>query len=136
MDTDGRQVRQWARQALLLLLTCALLTLLMLLVRRYVLTIYSDPQTGERMIVNRLDRTNLQKGDKVVYTQGQTPFAGYVSALPGDTITLDGKQYMIPERCACNGTECGYCRNYLVEWGDNELLVSEQRMLGKAYKLW
>ena len=67
---------------------------------------------------------------------GQTPVAGYVSALPGDTITLDGKQYMIPERCACNGTECGYCRNYLVEWGDNESLVSEQRMLGKAYKLW
>ncbi len=136
MDTDGKRIRQWAWQVLLLIATCALLTLVMLLVRTYVCTIYADPLTGERLIVNRLDRSAYEKGDKVVYMQSETPFMGTVSALPGDTITLQGKQYQIRERCICNGTECDNCRYYLVESGDKEALVNHHRMVGKAYKLW
>ena len=136
MDTDGKRVRQWLRQAVLLVLTCVLLTMVMLIVRAYVCTVFSDPLTGDRIIVNRLDRSTYQKGDKVVYQQGNMHYVGYVSALPGDTISLRGRQYQIRERCTCNGTECDDCRYYLVESGDNESLVNHHRMVGKAYKIW
>lgn len=136
MNTDDTNRRQWARQAILLVITCVVLAAAMLLIRAYVFTIYSDSQTGERVIVNRIDRNDFSKGDKVVYTENGVPFMGYVSAIPGDTVTLQGNKYQIRQRCVCNGTECDNCRYYLVESGDKEALVNHKRMVGKAYKLW
>ena len=105
MNTDDTNRRQWARQAILLVITCVVLAAAMLLIRAYVFTIYSDSQTGERVIVNRIDRNDFSKGDKVVYTENGVPFMGYVSAVPGDTVTLQGNKYQIRPRCVCNGTE-------------------------------
>ena len=136
MSTSNTQRRWIARQALLLVATCVLLVGLMLLVRRYCFTIYADPATGDRVIVNRLDRSSFEKGDRVVFAQKDASYTGFVEALPGDTIMLKGEKYLIPTRCTCRGTDCVYCRYYLVNTPSGATLVSQFAMTGKAYKLY
>ncbi len=136
MNTSPTQRRWIARQVLLLVATCVLLLVLMLFVRAYCFTVYADPASGDRVIVNRLDRQQFSKGDRVVFAQHDVSHIGYVEALPGDTITLKGQQYLIPLRCQCQGTDCSYCRYYLVNTASGATLVSQYAMTGKAYKLY
>ena len=136
MSTSNTQRRWIARQALLLVATCVLLVGLMLLVRRYCFTIYADPVTGDRVVVNRLDHNSFEKGDRVVFAQKDTSYIGFVEALPGDTIMLKGEKYLIPTRCICRGTDCVYCRYSLVNTPSGATLVSQFAMTGKAYKLY
>jgi signal peptidase I len=58
-----------------------------------------------------------------------------VIGLPGDTVELNGSRYLVPQRCACNGTDCDYCRYYLVKTSKGAALVNHHRMMGKAYRL-
>ena len=136
MSTSNTQRRWIARQALLLVATCVLLVGVMLLVRRYCFTIYADPVTGDRVVVNRLDRSSFEKGDRVVFAQKDASYTGFVEALPGDTIMLKGEKYLMPTRCICRGTDCVYCRYYLVNTSSGTTLVGQHAMTGKAYKLY
>lgn len=120
----------------MLVATCVLLVGVMLLVRRYCFTIYADPVTGDRVVVNRLDRSSFEKGDRVVFAQKDASYTGFVEALPGDTIMLKGEKYLIPTRCICRGTDCVYCRYYLVNTSSGTTLVGQHAMTGKAYKLY
>lgn len=135
MNTQPTPLRTYLRQGVLLVLTCAVLLAVMFLVRTYAFTIFSDSSTGERVIVNRLDHETFRIGERVVFQQDNTPFIGEVTALPGDTVELNGSRYLVPQRCVCNGTDCDYCRYYLVKTSKGAALVNHHRMMGKAYRL-
>lgn len=136
MNTSNQQHRWVVRQVLLLVATCAVLLVLMFLVRAYAFTIYADPSTGEHVLVNKLSRHSFEKGNRVVFSQYNVSYIGYIEALPGDTITLKGENYVIPQRCPCYETDCRYCRYYLIKTSNGQMLVNEHHLTGKAYKLY
>ncbi len=126
-------LRKWLRQAALLVVTCGLMLALMWVVRTYVVTIFSDSQTGKRVVVSRLGCELFDKGQQVVFCQAGKHFLGVVMAQPGDTVSLAGEKYLVPQRCACNGTDCDDCRYYLVKTHSGTTLVNHHNMVGKAY---
>ena len=80
---------------------------LMLVIRTYGFALYTIPDDslkpmlakGQRVLVNKLSRSQLKQGDAVVFGTGGEKMAGRIVAVPGDTVDVDGEQYLIPTRC-------------------------------------
>lgn len=121
-------------------------------VRVFAITIYTVPaplgqglRTGDRVVVNKLVRSRApRRGDLIVFTvSGEAPAAsligppqelGLVVNLPGDTIVISSRRYVIPLRC-CDRCPCRDCRLYLVETGHGKRLVYKHQIVGKAVPL-
>ena len=128
------------RQASKAIVSLGVALLIMLAVRAFAFTVYTVPddikgmlRRGDRVLVNRLVRTDLSVGDLVVYHKN-VDIVGRVEALPGDTVWLGGKFYAIPRR------SCGPCatpdsRMYLVSLGDRHALMCGYQVVGKAHRL-
>ena len=102
-------------------------------------------RTGDRVVVNKLVRSRApRRGDLIVFTvSGEAPAAsligppqelGLVVNLPGDTIVISSRRYVIPLRC-CDRCPCRDCRLYLVETGHGKRLVYKHQIVGKAVPL-
>ena len=115
----------------------------MLAIRAYVFTIYTVPDTslqptlykGDRVMVNRLERVRLQRGDIVVYQDGHDEFIGRITAVPGDTITLSGQTYQIPLRCLCSTCTCHSCNIYFVSQNGLLSLITHDAIIGRPFRL-
>lgn len=113
----------------------------MLAVRAYAFTIFTVPdetlepvlRKGDRILVNRLTRSDLKRGEVVLLGQRQQAL-GQVMALPGDTITVKGEKYVIPNHCDAN-CHCGTCQYLLLRIGRRPTLVRRGDVAGKAYPL-
>ena len=142
------------------LVALALALLLVWAVRTYAFTVFSVPagglppllKAGNRVIVNRIDCDIFRQGETVVFTdsavcmpssgkssrKGNTAtevfFIGNIEKLPGDTISIDSAQYVIPTIC-CKRCGCKDCRYYLVRTAYGQQLVHKHQIIGKAYKL-
>ena len=121
-------------------------------VRVFAITIYTVPaplgqglRTGDRVVVNKLVRSRApRRGDLIVFTvSGEAPAVsligppqelGLVVNLPGDTIVISSRRYVIPLRC-CDRCPCRDCRLYLVETGHGKRLVYKHQIVGKAVPL-
>lgn len=129
------------RQGLLFIANCLCLLALMLIVRAHVATIYTVPDNsmkpfiaqGDRVLVNRLSRNTLQKGDLVVFSDSCS-YIGRIEATPGDTIIWQGEQFRIPNQCHPK-CKCGECHIFLVNMGSGNSLVSRGDIIGKAYRM-
>ena len=88
---------------------------------------------GDRVLVNRLSRHTLGKGDLVVFSDSCN-YIGRIEATPGDTIIWEGEQFLIPNRCHPKCT-CGECHIFLVNMGRGQSLVSRGDIVGKASSL-
>ena len=130
-------LRQW----LLFVVNCLCLLALMLLIRAFVATIFTVPDNslqpflnrGDRVLVNRLSRHTLEKGDLVVF--GDTcNYIGCIEAVPGDTILWAGEQFLIPKQCHPKCT-CGECNIFLINMGRDHSLVARGDVIGKAHRL-
>lgn len=129
------------RQGLLFIVNCLCLLALMLVIRACVATIYTVPDNslkpfltqGDRVLVNRLSRHTLEKGDLVVFSDSCN-YIGRIEATPGDTIIWEGEQFLIPNRCHPKCT-CGECHIFLVNMGRGQSLVLRGDIVGKAYRL-
>lgn len=129
------------RQWLLFVVNCLFLLALMLVVRAYVATLYTVPDgslapylnRGDRVLVNRLQRQSIAKGDLVVFSDSNS-YIGRVLAVPGDTIDWAGERFLIPRQCHPN-CHCGECHIFLVDMGQGKALVSRGDIQGKAHRL-
>ncbi len=128
------------KQVLKTVLILGAALLVVLAVRAHFLTVYTVPvdldqqlTRGDRVMVNRLSHASPVRGDLVVFRQ-QGDVIGRVTALPGDTITLDSTCFRIPTRC-CNRCTAPGCRLYLVTMGRTQTLVYKHQMVGRATKL-
>lgn len=114
----------------------------MLAIRTYIFTIFIVPndglqptlRKGDRVLVNRLARTNFAKGEVVLFGK-QQQLLGIIAATPGDTIMVNGLSYKIPNYCHGNCT-CGVCQYVLIGSGKQQALVQQGDIRGKAYSLW
>jgi signal peptidase I len=129
------------RGVLKLILAILVAVILLFAVRTFLFTIYTVPNTipntvlksGDRVMVNRLNHVNMQRGDLIVFGDS-TLFIGRVEALPGDTIKLKGEKYVIPPLC-CHHCVSDQCRPYLVNLGNTRTIVRQKFIKGKAYRL-
>ena len=127
------------RQGLLFIVNCLCLLALMLVIRAFVATIYTVPDNsmkpflaqGDRVLVNRLSRHTLGKGDLVVFSD-TCNYIGRIEAIPGDTIFWAGEQFLIPNRCHAK-CKCDECHIFLVNMGRGQSLVSRGDIIGKAH---
>ena len=128
------------KNALKFILALTVMLLVMLAVRAWAFTIYqvttSDlhpaVRKGDRMIVNRLGCT-YDKGEYVVFG-AQDAFIGKVLAVPGDTVNIKGKEYLLPTRCPLCGSN--HHRYYMISVGKQETLIHQADIIGTAYRLW
>ncbi len=110
----------------------------MLTIRTYLFTIFivSDNglspvlKKGNRVLVNRLVRSHFSKGDIVLFGKQQIAL-GKIAAVPGDTIEVAGKQYLIPNYCHGSCT-CGACRYVLIVRGKQQVLIQQGDIKGKV----
>ncbi|EGN55965.1 hypothetical protein Premu_0483 [Hallella multisaccharivorax DSM 17128] len=141
-----------ARQLLKFILALAVAVAIVVVIRMFAFTICTVPtpigqelRTGNRMIVNKLTRCHdLRQGDLIVFTvSGEAPAIsligppqeiGMVVNLPGDTITVKRRRWLIPIRC-CNRCPCRDCKVYLVDTGHGYRLVHRHQIIGKAVRL-
>lgn len=125
---------------------------IVVVVRVFAITIYTVPaplgqglRTGDRVVVNKLARSRaLRRGEFIVFTvNGEAPAVsligppqelGEVVNLPGDTITVARRRYVIPLKC-CDRCPCRDCRLCLVETGHGKRLVHRHQIVGKAARL-
>lgn len=125
---------------------------IVVVVRVFAITIYTVPaplgqglRTGDRVVVNKLARSRaLHRGELIVFTvNGEAPAVsligppqelGEVVNLPGDTITVARRRYVIPLKC-CDRCPCRDCRLCLVETGHGKRLVHRHQIVGKAARL-
>lgn len=125
---------------------------IVVVVRVFAITIYTVPaplgqglRTGDRVVVNKLARSRApRRGDLIVFTvRGDAPAVsligppqelGQVVNLPGDTINVARRRYVIPLKC-CDRCPCRDCRLYLVETGHGKRLVYKHQIVGKAARL-
>ncbi len=128
------------KQALKAIFILVAALLVVLAVRAYLFAIYTVPTDvdselirGDRVMVNRLAHAVLERGDLVVFEQEENVI-GRIEALPGDTLTLKGRQFRIPTRC-CDRCVAPDCRLYLVSMGRAKTLVYKHQMVGRAKKL-
>ena len=114
--------------------------LVMLAVRAWAFTIYHvttsdfhpEVRKGDRMIVNRLGCT-YDKGEYIVFGN-EDAFIGKVKAVPGDTVNITGKDYLLPTRCPlCGSKEHRY---YMVSVGKQQTLIHQADIIGTAYRVW
>lgn len=123
------------------MLSIAVCTIVMLAIRAYAFTIFTVPdeglkpvlRKGDRVLVNRLARTDFKRGEVVLFGQQQQAL-GQVMALPGDTITVKGEKYLIPNHCNAH-CHCGTCQYLLLGIGRKQTLVQQGDIAGKAYSL-
>ncbi len=110
-------------------------------VRTYLFTIYTVPKTvvdqhlraGDRVLVNRLSRTDFTVGDRVVYGD-KNQFIGQIVAVPGDTVRIGRVHYRLPQHC-CTRCGCPNCRYYLIDAGRSQVLVHRHSIQGRAVRL-
>ena len=128
------------KNALKFILALTVMLLVMLAVRAWAFTIYQvttsdlhpEVRKGDRMIVNRLGCT-YDKGKYVVFGKKEA-FIGKVLAVPGDTVSISGKDYLLPTRCPlCNSNHHRY---YMVSVGKQEMLIHQADIIGTAHRLW
>ena len=113
----------------------------MLVIRNYGLALYTVPDDslqpmlskGQRVLVNKLERSRLKQGDAVVFGNDGAPMAGRVVAVPGDTVSIDSVQFLIPTHCQAD-FDCDYCRLYLVETGRQQVLVPAGTVVGTVLR--
>lgn len=130
------------RQSVKFIVVLAVLLLVMLGIRKYVFTVFTvsnnefAPQmkVGDRYIVNHLACAHFVKGDAVVFTDSTAYYIGTVTAVPGDTITLRGCRYIIPQVC-CEHCPCPDCKIYLMAVGRQPVLVHLHSCIGKATRI-
>lgn len=113
----------------------------MLVVRAYVVTIFTVPndtlkptlQKGDRIMVYKRSCADLKVGNVVLFDEAQ-PLLGKVIAVPGDTINVQGTIYRIPairqKHCPCS-----YCSYYLIGIGHKQMLIQRCNIVGKAHFL-
>lgn len=141
-----------ARQIIKFIIALAAAVALVVVVRMFAFTVYTVPapigqglRTGDRVLVNKVVRGRaVKRGELIVFTvSGEAPAVsligppqelGKVLNLPGDTITISGRLYLIPMRC-CDRCPCRDCRLYLVETGRGKRLVYKHQIVGKATRL-
>lgn len=136
----GAEYMHWLKTIIVAVATAAV----MLLLRTFVFTVYTvgndnlrpDFMSGDRVIVNRLSRDSLQRGEHIAFSYNSSDFIGRVVALPGDTIPIAGQQYVIPARCNMVGCQCDDCHYYLVNSSSKASLVPGGNVIGRAYLLW
>ncbi len=127
------------KDVLKFLLTLGVAMSIMLAVRAWALTLYAIPADGvlpphtkgERLLVARWMRTPTQRGGEVVWTDSTACYAGRVAALPGDTITVDGRRYRIPMVC-CRRCGCADCKLYVVEAAHRRCLIHQHQIVGSV----
>ena len=128
------------KNALKFILALTVMLLVMLAVRAWAFTIYQvttsdlhpEVRKGDRMIVNRLGCT-YDKGKYIVFGKKEA-FIGKVLAVPGDTVSISGKDYLLPTRCPlCNSNHHRY---YMVSVGKQETLIQQTAIIGPADRLW
>lgn len=128
------------KNALKFFLALTVMLLLMLAVRTWAFTIYRvntsdfkpELSKGDRVMVNRL-KCNFDKGDFIVFG-GENCLIGKVKAVPGDTIAIDGKQYLLPTHCPhCGNTSHRY---YMISLGEQQTLIHQADIVGMAFRLW
>ena len=110
---------------------------LMLVIRTYGFALYTIPDDslkpmlakGQRVLVNKLSPNELKQGDAVVFGTG----GGRIVAVPGDTVDVDGEQYLIPTRCQID-YDCEYCRLYLIATGRRQVLVPAGTVVGTVFR--
>lgn len=113
----------------------------MLVIRNYGLALYTVPDDslqpmlnkGQRVLVNKLERSRLKQGDAVVFGNDGATMAGRVVAVPGDTVSIDSVQFLIPTHCQAD-FDCDYCRLYLVETGRQQVLVPAGTVVGTVLR--
>ena len=114
---------------------------LMLVIRTYGFALYTIPDDslkpmlakGQRVLVNKLSRSQLKQGDAVVFGTGGEKMAGRIVAVPGDTVDVDGEQYLIPTRSQID-YDCDYCRLYLIATGRRQVLVPAGTVVGTVFR--
>lgn len=128
------------KNALKFILALTVMLLVMLAVRAWAFTIYHvttsdfhpEVRKGDRMIVNRLGCT-YDKGEYIVFGN-EDAFIGKVKAVPGDTVSITGKDYLLPTRCPlCGSKEHRY---YMVSVGKLQTLIHQADIIGAAYRVW
>jgi hypothetical protein len=55
-------------------------------------------------------------------------------AVPGDTVNIKGKEYLLPTRCPLCGSN--HHRYYMISVGKQETLIHQGDIIGTAYRLW
>ena len=89
--------------------------LIVLAVRAFAFAVYKVPENsllknGDRVIVNRLARSDFKKNDLIVFGDSVN-LLGRIEALPGDTIIVGKDKFLIPTVC-CRKCRCKYCFEY------------------------
>lgn len=114
--------------------------LVVIAMRAFAFAIYTVPtdlsqtlKRGDRVMVNKLSHTELEKGQLVVFRKS-ADLIGRIEAVPGDTIDLGGRQYLIPQTC-CERCACKDCKLYLVDLGNGKMLVYRHEVVGRAVRL-
>ena len=128
------------KQALKALSALGIALVIVLAVRAYAFTVYTVPtdisqtlRRGDRVVVNRLSHVELRKGELVVFRR-RGDVIGKVEAVPGDTVRIGSRLYLVPWRC-CPKCKCNDCKLYLVNLGQGWTLVYQHQMVGRATKL-
>ena len=128
------------KQALKALSALGIALVIVLAVRAYAFTVYTVPtdisqtlRRGDRVVVNRLSHVELRKGELVVFRR-RGDVIGKVEAVPGDTVKIGARLYLVPWTC-CSKCKCSDCRLYLVSMGRGWALVYRHQMIGRATKL-
>ena len=123
------------RQAFKTFLTLTLAIVVMLIVRAFVLTMYTistdispDFRQGDRLLVSKIRRGTPEKGAGVVFDSGLKQ-VGKVLAVPGDTLSVGGQKYLIPQKC-CPKCLCPGCHLYLIGTGKAHQIVPACRITG------
>ena len=128
------------KNALKFFLALTVMLLLMLAVRAWAFTIYRvntsdfrpDLFSGDRVLVNRL-KCAYEKGDFIVFG-ADSCLIGKVKATPGDTVAIEGKQYMLPTQCPlCGNSKHRY---YIISVGHRQTLIHQSDIVGTAYRVW
>ncbi len=122
------------------ILTIGAAIVIVLAVRALAFTVYRVPcgsllREGDRVVVDRVARTEFRKHDLILAGDSSCLFIGSIEALPGDTIRVGKDRYVIPTKC-CRRCKCPYCHTYMLYLGGrNYTLVQKHQIKGKAYKL-
>ncbi|WP_434502080.1 signal peptidase I [Prevotella sp.] len=129
---DMRQFLKW-------MISILAAFLIVLAVRAFAFAVYKVPENsllknGDRVIVNRLARSDFKKNDLIVFGDSVN-LLGRIEALPGDTIIVGKDKFLIPTVC-CRKCRCKNCHEYLINIGRGKLLVPYHSISGKAYRLY
>ncbi|MBQ8046525.1 MAG: signal peptidase [Prevotella sp.] len=129
------------RQTLSFLLTLTLMVALALSIRAWVASLCvvrtahprQEMLRGDRVLVWKLAR-EFRQGDLVVFGNPSKSI-GRIEAVPGDTITVDATQYLIPRPCLGSCT-CHGCSIYLVVAADSlRHVLRGSDIIGRAYRI-